>query len=252
MDPISNGQPGCHSGWFNTTHWTVIRNAKSDDTAQAQDALSRLCQTYWAPTRTYIARVERNPADAEDLTQEFFTRFLEKMLYRRADEQRGRFRTFLLTCIKHFLINERERACAKKRGGGIEILSLDEEAAESGEARLELPDERTAVHAYEESWALTLLAHLRSRLEAEYAKEGKAERFAFLEQFLPGTEPQMTYGQAAERLGVPEGTVKSDVHRLKRRYREVLREEIAQTVETEAEIDEELRHLVDVLSNNKR
>jgi RNA polymerase sigma factor (sigma-70 family) len=236
-------------GWFNTTHWSVIINAKSDDTARAGDALACLCQTYWGPVRTYITRVQQNSVDAEDLTQEFFARFLERMYFRQADRQRGRFRSFLLTCVKHFLINEQERSSAQKRGGGQEFISLDENATDGPRADLEPRDERTAEDAYEESWALTLLDAVRRKVEAEYT--GKAERFAILEQFLPGEEPELTYGEAAVLLGAPEGTVKSDVHRLKRRFRELLRKEIAQTVATEAEIDEELRYLVSVLGKKR-
>ena len=235
------------SGWFTTTHWTVVLQARDDTSPAAAGALSTLCQTYWAPINTYIRRVGQNSSDADDLTQQFFARFLEKQQHRLADRERGKFRTFLLTAVKHFLINEWERSSAQKRGGGRTPLSLDEEATEDGQPRIELKDERTAERSYEQSWALTLLAHVRAKVEAEYRKDGKAERFAQLEKFLPGEESDMTYAEAAMRFGVAEGTIKSDVHRLKARYREVLRQEIAHTVSSPAEIDDELRYLVAIL-----
>jgi len=191
--------------------------------------------------------LELNTADVDDLTQQFFARFLEKAHYLLADRQRGKFRTFLLTSVKHFLVNEWERASAQKRGGGQAMVSLDEGATEGGQPRIEVKDERTAERTFEQNWALTLLGRVRERLEAEYAAGQKAERFAQLEKFLPGEESNMTYAEAAARFGVAEGTIKSDVHRFKRRYRELLREEIANTVSSPAEIDEELRYLVTVL-----
>ena len=149
--------------------------------------------------------------------------------------------------MKHFLVNEWERGSAQKRGGGQAMVSLDEGATEGEQPRIEVKDERTAERIFEQNWALTLLGRVRERLEAEYAAGQKAERFAQLEKFLPGEESNMTYAEAAARFGVAEGTIKSDVHRFKRRYRELLREEIANTVSSPAEIDEELRYLVTVL-----
>ena len=234
--------------WFMTTHWTVVLGAKSDDVPAAAEALSRLCQTYWNPVHSYIQQQGRNATDAADLTQQFFERFLAKEQYRLAQRERGRFRTFLLTIVKNFLINERERASAQKRGGGRELISLDEPASEGEGPRVEPVHERTAERIYEQTWALTFLEQVRQRLAGEYAAENKAERFVQLEKFLPGEESEVTYAQAAARFGVAEGTIKSDVHRLKRRYRELLREEIAHTVGSAAEVDDELRCLLAVLS----
>jgi RNA polymerase sigma-70 factor (ECF subfamily) len=194
-----------------------------------------------------VSRQTRHRGDAEDLTQQFFARFLEKEHYRLAQQERGRFRSFLLAMAKNFLVNEREKASAQKRGGGQTPVSLDEEIPGENRPRVELTDERTADRLYEQSWALTLLVRTRERLAAEYSSEGKADRFAQLEKFLPGEESDMTYAEAAVHFGVAEGTIKSDVHRLKRRYRDLLREEIAHTVATPAEIDDELRHLITVL-----
>lgn len=234
--------------WFTTTHWTVLVNAKSDDTTQSSEALGKLCRTYWAPIHAYIRRIGYSPMDAEDLTQQFFARFLEKKHYKLASRDRGKFRSFLLTSLKHFLVNEWERASAQKRGGGQALVSLDEEVPGEDRRRIEVADDRTAEHFYEQSWAITLLNRVRKRLEAEYASKAPTDRFAELEKFLPGEPGGLTYAEVAARFGVAEGTVKSDVHRLKRRYRELLREEIAQTVSTPAEIDEELRHLIRAVS----
>ncbi|MBM3881179.1 MAG: hypothetical protein FJ387_15900 [Verrucomicrobia bacterium] len=233
---------------FTTTHWSVVLAAAQEASPGAQEALERLCRTYWPPVCAYLRRLGRQPADAEDLTQQFFGRFLARKHYQLADRERGRFRTFLLTAVKRLLVNEWERAAAQKRGGGAAPVSLDAVQPGAEGRALELPDERTAEHAYEHNWALTLLDQVRTRLEAEYAAEGKAEVFAVLEQFLPGGESACTQSEAARRLQVAEGTLKSQVHRLRRRYRHRLREEVAVTVATPAEIDEELRHLVAVLS----
>ncbi len=237
--------------WFTTTHWTVVLGAKSDDPAQAAEALSRLCSTYWTPVHSYIQQQGRRFADTEDLTQQFFERFLAKEQYRLAQRDRGRFRSFLLTTVKNFLINEWARASAEKRGGGREPISLDETDSEGENLRMELADELTAERIYEQTWALALLDKVRNRLATEYATGGKADRFALLEKFLPGEETDLTYAQAAARLGVAEGTIKSDVHRLKRRYRDLLRQEIAHTVATENEVDDELRYLLAVLSERR-
>jgi RNA polymerase sigma factor (sigma-70 family) len=249
-DPEQTQPPSGQGQWFTTTHWTVVLGAKSEDAPRAAKALSELCQTYWKPIHDYIRRRVRNPTDAEDLTQEFFGRFLEKEQYRLAQRERGRFRSFLLTTVKNFLINEWERASAQKRGGGLVAVSLDEQLEGEERPRVEPANEETAEKIYERTWALTLLQIVRTRLAADYAAEGKAERFAELEKFLPGEESESTYAEAATRLGVAEGTIKSDMHRLKRRYRDLLRTEIANTVTTPGEVDDELRYLMTALSQS--
>jgi RNA polymerase sigma factor (sigma-70 family) len=233
--------------WFTSTHWSVVVNAQAEDSLLAAEALGKLCEAYWRPVHSYVRSRGQNATDADDLTQQFFARFLEKGHIQLADRNRGRFRSFLLTAVKHFLINEWERASAKKRGGGQLQVSLDEPIPGDDRPRIELVDEHTAARSYEQTWALALIERVRVRIAAEYSSAGKVDRFALLEKFLPGEESEMTYAMTAERLGVAEGTIKSDVHRLKRRYREVLREEIAHTVATPAEIDDELRYLIVVL-----
>lgn len=232
--------------WFATTHWTVVLAAGGDGSAAAELALAQLCRTYWPPVHAYVRRWGYSPADADDLTQQFFMRFIEKKQYRSANPTLGRFRYYLLTSLKHFLLKEQERASAQKRGGRAQMVSMDEPAPE-GALPLELKDERSADRVFERNWALALLGRARERLAAEYTRAAKAERFAYLEKFLPGEQCDLTYSDVARLLGVAEGTIKSDMHRLKRRYGALVREEVAHTVATPDEVEEELRHLRTVL-----
>ena len=235
------------AGGFHTTHWTVVLAAGDSTSPRAAEALEQLCRTYWYPLYAYIRRSDFSPQDAEDLTQAFFVRLLEHGRLQLAQRDRGKFRTFLLTALKNFLANEWHRARAEKRGGGAPHLAFD---SAEGEVlyQLEPAHDLTAEKLYEQSWATALLERVRLRVRQEYAAEGKADRFAAAEQFLPGEDGRKTYGEVAQTLGVPEGTLKSDVHRLKQRYGDLLRAEIMQTVERPEEIAEELRHLMRVLS----
>lgn len=232
---------------FTTTHWSVVLSAGDHESPQAADALERLCRTYWYPLYAYVRRDGSSPEDAQDLTQAFFARFLQKDYLADVRREKGRFRSFLLASLRHFLADERDRSRAIKRGGGRTLLSLDAQDAE-GRYLLEPQDELTAEKVFERRWALTVLDSVRVRLREEYARASKAERFAVLESFLPGEQANCTYAQAASRLGIAPGTVKWEVHQLKRRYRELLRAEIAHTVPSSDEIDEEVRHLIAVLS----
>ena len=232
---------------FATTHWSVVRAVAEGEPVPARQALETLCRAYWYPVYAYVRRKGYKPEEAQDLTQEFFARLLAGHWLSRADAGRGRFRTFLLAAFDHFLANEWDRAACQKRGGGRLHLPFDTVAAEesyAGEAGQSL----SAEAIYERNWALRFLEQVRGRLREEYTAAGHAQRFALLESFLPGEEGPFTYAQAARRLGVPEGTMKSDVHRLKRRYGELVREEIAHTVGSPDEIDDELRHLMAVLA----
>ncbi len=233
--------------WFATTHWSVVLSAADTAAPEGQAALEELCRTYWYPLYAFVRRQGYSPEDAQDLTQEFFTRFLQRKYFQLADRERGRFRSFLLTSLKHFLVNEWERATAQKRGGGMAQVPMDTVVAESLYSQ-ELSHELSADKLYERNWALAMLTRVRDRLQREYAQQGKGERFAQLERFLPGQRDEVTYAQAARLLGLPEGTIKSDVNRLKKRYRELLRAEIANTVLTSEEIDDELRHLIAIIS----
>jgi RNA polymerase sigma-70 factor (ECF subfamily) len=186
------------------------------------------------------------PARCPGFDPAVFARVLEKNYLRAAQPGRGKFRWFLIASFRHFLANEWDRATAKKRGGGKPPISLDELAAEDRYSR-ELAHELSPDKIYERTWALTLLEHVRARLRAEFTAMGRTERFDLLEKFLPGEESELTYAEAGRRIGLAEGSVKSEVHRLKRRYREWLRAEVAHTVATPAEIDEEIRHLIAVI-----
>ena len=231
---------------FATTHWSVVLTAGCSDVPQARDALERLCQTYWYPLYAYVRRRGYSPADAEDLTQAFFAWLLERDWLGRADQQRGRFRSFLLTSISNFLANEWDKARAQKRGGG-RVVSLQRDEAEGRCAR-EPMDNLTPEQSFEWRWALALLEQVMNRLSAEFARDGKAELFDALKPCLLGERAAHPYAALASTLAMTEGSVKVVVHRLRQRYRQLLRDEIANTVTKPEEIEEEMRHLFAVLA----
>jgi RNA polymerase sigma-70 factor (ECF subfamily) len=216
-------------------------------TPDGQESLARLCQAYWFPLYAYVRRRGYSADDAHDLTQAFFARLLEKDWLATADRTKGRFRAFLLTAMKHFLADEWDRESAEKRGGGRAPLPLVLDTAEaryaSEPADLETPD-----RIFERRWALTLLDEVLGRLQLEYVRDGKATLFQALHPCLVGERTAQPYAELARTLGSTEGAVKSAVHRLRARYRQVLREEIASTVDDDEAVDEELRHLLAVLS----
>ena len=233
--------------WFATTHWSVVLAARRSASPGAAEALEKLCGTYWDPLYAYARREGYSPEDAQDLTQAFFARFLEKDYLAQVAREKGRFRSFLLASLRHFLSDERDRARAVKRGGGKTILSLDMQEAEGHYLR-EAAHDLTPEKIFERRWALTLLDRVMAHLREEYAAAGKADRFATLKTFLPGEQPMGTYAEAGARLGLAEGTIKWEVNQLKRRYRELLLAEIAHTVSSPDQIEEEARHLIAVLS----
>jgi len=209
--------------------------------------LAKLCQAYWYPLYAYVRRRGHSPEDAQDLTQEFFARLLEKNWVRNADQQKGRFRSFLLGAMNHFLADEWDKARAQKRGGGVKPLPLQFDTAET-RFSLEPADNLTPERAFERRWALTLLDEVLNRLRLEYEHDGKVELFAALNPCLVGDRTSQPYAELAAKLGVSEGAVKATVHRLRQRYRQLLRDEIAHTVSEPGEVDEELRHLFAVLA----
>jgi len=230
---------------FATTHWSVIFTAGHSDTTRARDALARLCQTYWYPLYAYVRRRGHSPHDAQDLTQEFFARLLERRSFATADPERGRFRSFILTAMNHFLAGEWKKARAEKRGGGRPLFSLDLAAAER---RFEPADNSAPDKIFEKQWALTLLNEVLNRLEAEYQREGKGRLFAALKRTLLGARESQPYAALARELDMNEGAVKVAVHRLRKRYRKLIRAEIANTLDQREDVEEEMRHLFSALA----
>jgi RNA polymerase sigma factor (sigma-70 family) len=213
---------------------------------QGNAALNSLCRTYWSPLYAYVRRQGHSPHDAQDLTQEFFARLLEKNYLQLADPERGRFRSFLLKSLQHFLVNEWSRGQAQKRGGGQKLLSLDEKTIE--QSYLQYPaDQLSPESFYDKRWAMTLLERAVERLGADYASAGKKELFDQLKGLLLTDGSAESYRRFAEPLKMSEGGVKVAVHRMRQRFREVVREEISQTVATREDVDEELRYLMAAL-----
>jgi RNA polymerase sigma-70 factor (ECF subfamily) len=233
--------------YFATTQWTMVMHAQGEDSPTAQEALARLCRTYWFPLYAYVRRRGHSPEDAEDLTQEFFARLLGRNWLDDARREKGRFRSFLLAALKHFLANEWDRARAAKRGGGQIPISLNDTTAE-GRYQLEPADTMSADRIFERRWAMTLLEGVMAKLRAEHVAAEKAELYDQLKPCLIGARASAPYAEIAARLAMSEGAVKVAVHRLRQRYRTLLREEIAQTVTGPEEVDEELRHLQSVLA----
>ncbi|HMJ89949.1 MAG TPA: sigma-70 family RNA polymerase sigma factor [Candidatus Acidoferrum sp.] len=232
---------------FATTHWSVVQLAGRQDTPRAQRALSTLCAAYWYPLYAYVRRHGHSPHDAQDLTQGFFAALLESNSLANLNPSRGRFRAWLLASLKHFLANEWDRARAAKRGGGQITISLDETDAEE-RYKLEPFDELSADKIFERRWALTLLDTVVNTLREEYQRDGKGPLFDKLKPCLAGSRESQPYADLAPELGMTEGAVKVAVHRFRQRYRELLRREIAHTVSSPAEVDEELRYLFAVLA----
>ncbi len=232
---------------FVTTHWSVVLTAGHSDTPRARAALETLCQTYWPPLYAYIRRRGYSPEDAQDLTQEFFARVLEHHWLARADQAKGRFRTFLLTAMERFLANEWDKVRAQKRGGGQRNVPIQLDTAETRYG-VEPADTHTPEQAFEYRWALALLDEVVSQLEAEFHAEGRANLFATLKPCLVGDRASQPYAELAASLGREEGAVKVAVHRLRQRYRELLRAEIANTVAAPGEVDAEMHHLFNVLA----
>ncbi len=254
QDPESSGPfteaEARHGSVFVTTHWSVVLEAGRKDTSQAMGALEQLCRVYWYPLYAYIRRRGYAPPDAQDLTQEFFARLLERKWLARADQTKGRFRTFLLHALERFLANEWDKARALKRGGGQKLVPLEFETGET-RYRAEPPDVRTPEQTFERRWAVALLSEVMQRLEANYGQEGKAELFAALQPCLVGDREGLPYPQLAQELGLKEGAVRVAVHRLRQRYRELLRAEIAHTVAATEDVDAEMKHLFTVLAQGR-
>lgn len=221
--------------------------AAHGENLQARAALEKLCETYWYPLYAFVRRLGHSSHDAEDVVQGFFAQCVEKDYLRSVEQAKGRFRSFLLLALKRYLAKEREKSHARKRGGGQSMIALDGLAAEQRYG-LEPADLLSADKLYERRWALTLLEQVLCRLRKEQAVAGRLEAFEQLKEFLQSGGRGTPYSELASRLGATEGSVKVAIHRLRRRYRELLNEEIAQTVATAEEVAEERRHLRNALS----
>jgi len=221
--------------------------AGREESPQAAEALEKLCRTYWYPLYVYVRRRGYSPEDAQDLTQAFFAHLLSKDFLSGVGPEKGKFRSFLLACLKHFLADEWKKAHRAIRGGNQPPLALESQGAE-GRYRLEPSKSMNAECLYERRWALTLLERVLARLREEWTAAGKQNLFNELECELLGEDRADTYAQIAVRLGLSEGAVKMAVHRLREHYRELFREEIAQTVAEPQEIEEEMRHLFAVIT----
>jgi RNA polymerase sigma factor (sigma-70 family) len=226
---------------FQPTQWTLVRRA-GFSSAQSEDALEKLCQTYWYPIYAFIRRNGRAPHDAQDLTQEFFARFLQAKSISRADPKRGKFRTFLLGALKNFLTDAHRKASAWKRGGGFQIISFEETDAEE-RYRLEPVDNRTPDQFYEQRWLVELLEMAMARLRDEFCAAGKERQFQVLKVFLSREGDDEAYQTAGAELNTSGKTIAVAVHRIRRRFREVVRSAIADTVSSPEEAEEEYRNL---------
>lgn len=222
--------------------------AGQHDTTRARAALDGLCQSYWYPLYAYVRRRGYSAEDAQDLTQEFFARLLGRNWLAHADRQKGRFRSFLLSALNHFLSDQWDKARAQKRGGGLPPLPLPLETAE-GRYSHELADNSTPEQNYERRWALELLEQVLGRLKAEYEAQDRAGIFDALHPCLTGGPAENSYAEIALDLAMTEAAVKAAAHRLRQRYRQLLRGEVARTVASPGEVDEELRHLCAVLAS---
>jgi RNA polymerase sigma factor (sigma-70 family) len=235
---------------FATTHWSVVLAAGQGGTLQAAAALEQLCRTYWYPLYVYVRRRGYGVEDAQDLTQQFFAGFLAKESFSLADPARGRFRTFLLKSLQHFLADDWKRAHRAKRGGGAFQLPLDGAAVETRYAA-ELADPMTPERAYEQRWAMTLLEQVMTRMREDYVRAGKGRLFAALQDLLWGPDVSVSYGTLATELAMTQGALRVAVHRLREHYRERLRAEVAHTVSHPSEVDAELHYLISVISGAK-
>jgi RNA polymerase sigma-70 factor (ECF subfamily) len=227
---------------FASTRWSVVAAAGQGESPEAALALGTLCRVYWYPLYAYARRRLGNAHDAQDATQAFFAQLLDKNFLHEVDRARGKFRSFLVAAFSHFLSKERDKANAQKRGGGRTLVPLDFQSGEE-QYRFEPADNETPEAIFERRWALTLLQQTLKRLRDEFCAAGKEKLFDCLKETLTGEELPRPYAQVADELGISEPAIKVAVHRLRRRYQELLRDEIAQTVARPEDVDEELRSL---------
>lgn len=236
------------AGMFATTHWSVVLSAGQSESPQAAEALEKLCRTYWYPLYAYLRRTGCNPDDAEDLVQGFFLYLLEGRILRSVEREGGRFRSFLLGTLKRFVSDQRDKASAQKRGGGRQLISWELAEAEHRFLR-EPADEESPDRLYERRWASVLLERAMERLRQEWASGSKADLFAQLKGFVSGEKGLASYAEAAAQANLSLSALKSAIFRLRRRYHELVREEVGHTVADPRELKEELRHLLSLFSS---
>jgi len=227
---------------FITTRWSVVLTAGEKGSDEATSALAELCRGYWYPLYAYVRRKGYSREEAQDLTQEFFSRVLERNYFGMADRRRGRFRTFLLASLEHFLAKEWNRAHRLKRGGGRVFISWEAEEADS-RYELEGADEWSPARLFDRRWALTVLEEAMAALQAEHETDGRLSFFQALRPWISGDDPGSSYAELARHVGMTDGALRVAVHRLRRRYGELVRAEIAKGVDRPEDVEEEVRHL---------
>lgn len=238
------------SHFFATTHWTEVLRAGQETSHQSAEALESLCRSYWYPLYAYTQRLGWGSEDAEDLTQQFFANILERKFLQRADPERGRFRSFLISSLDNFLKSEWRKQRAQKRGGGQGIISLDEQREAETRFLAEPADPATTPdRAFEKNWVMTILERVLSLLREEFIATGRAEHFDALKVFVWGDSGTTSQVDVATRLSITPNALGVSVHRLRRRFGELLRKEVGHTVASPADIDDELRHLMAALGS---
>jgi RNA polymerase sigma-70 factor (ECF subfamily) len=242
-----NSESQAHRGVFATTHWSVVLKAGEKNTPQSAEALEQLCRSYWYPLYAFVRRQGRSPEDAQDLTQDFFAHLLSNGFPCGARPERGKFRSFLLVALRHFLVDQYRHAGAAKRGGGQKLISLDVQRAEE-RFGAEPHDASTPEMLYERAWAMTLLERARRRLGTEYGAAGKAGLYDRLKAFPLAGKNDQSFELASAEFGMSVGALKAAVHRMRSRYRELVREEVAHTVADPSELQEEARYLIAAIS----
>jgi DNA-directed RNA polymerase specialized sigma24 family protein len=230
--------------WFATTHWSVLRSAAETESRGGSEAVETLCRNYWQPVFNYVRRQGYTTADAQDITQGFFARLLEKKFWARADREKGRFRSFLLTALSQYLADQRDHARAAKRGGGVTLMSLDDAGAKETIAEA---SNLSCEQQFDRQWALAVVQQARCKLQQECAASGKAALYESLDALGGAREKSLTYVELAAQLGMTVSATKSAVSRLRERYAELVREEIGQTVATPAELRDEIAYLRSIL-----
>lgn len=240
---------GLRPAAFPPTRWSVVLAAARTSSPASATALETICRSYWYPLYAYVRRSGQSPHDAQDLTQEFFRLLLEKRWLKDADREQGRLRTFLITALKRFMAKEWRKAAARRRGGGLAQVPMDTTFAESRYAA-DTNDQSAADEVFDRQWALTLLELTMEQLQADFTTAGRGGDFAVLKDSLTAAHGEIDYGAVAARLGVTEGAARVAVHRLRKRFREVYRREIAQTLPAGAEVEPEVRYLAGTLARS--